>query len=76
LQKPFDADTLYDTILNNRKCELNFYIAELRFVSSKGKTLLFELPGLDLLKRMLDCNPSSRITAEKALEHEYIKSLE
>jgi serine/threonine protein kinase len=37
--------------------------------------LLFKILALDLLSQMLTFDPDKRITAEKALEHPYLKDL-
>jgi len=37
--------------------------------------LLINLTALDLLERMLDFNPQTRITAEEALCHKYLSTL-
>lgn len=31
--------------------------------------------GMDLLERMLQCDPSKRITAKEAMQHPYLKEL-
>jgi serine/threonine protein kinase len=31
--------------------------------------------GLDLLEKMLKCNPSERITAKQAMDHPYLKDV-
>jgi serine/threonine protein kinase len=46
----------------------------------KGESLKKFLPnldeeGLDLIERMLRCNPSERITAKEALQHVYFKDV-
>lgn len=50
------------------------------FPKWKGKDLNEEIPkmdddGIDLLKQMLQLDPSQRITAKKALEHPYFDEL-
>ena len=46
----------------------------------KGKPLEKLVPhlgmqGLDLLDRMLKCNPAERITAKEAMNHPYLKDV-
>jgi serine/threonine protein kinase len=36
-----------------------------------GKTKCLDAVGLDLLQRLLDLDPTRRVTARQALEHEY-----
>ena len=45
----------------------------------KGESLANLVPldeqGLDLLERMLQCNPADRITAREAMQHPYLKDV-
>lgn len=34
-----------------------------------------DIQGLDLLDKMLKCNPSERITAKEAMNHPYLKDV-
>lgn len=57
---------VFSHICNNNNTQNTFLQ---RFGSGNKKVL--EGTGLDLLQRLLDINPSSRITATEALKHEY-----
>lgn len=59
---PFEGEDVYKIIEKNKSGKIDFLIPELSRVSSACRSLL---------KSMLEINPSSRITPEKALEHEY-----
>uniref|UniRef100_A0A804R7T9 Protein kinase domain-containing protein n=2 Tax=Zea mays TaxID=4577 RepID=A0A804R7T9_MAIZE len=59
-------------------CLLDFKTAFPRWQSQDLATIVpnLEPAGLDLLSKMLRYEPSKRITARQALEHEYFKDLE
>ena len=40
-----------------------------------GELVPLDEEGLDLLDKMLKCNPANRITAKAALQHPYLKDV-
>jgi hypothetical protein len=50
-----------------------FRLLKVPFIVFSPPYALSHLPGFDLLCRLLDYNPTTRITALQALEHKYFK---
>lgn len=48
---------------------------EKNMIESMTKKVLDD-NGIDLLKKMLECDPSQRITAKRALEHPFFNDLD
>jgi serine/threonine protein kinase len=42
--------------------------------AAPGKSKLLDAVGIDLLQKLLDVNPNTRISAEVALQHDYFRS--
>lgn len=64
----FPGRTYNDVLVQNRACDFN--------LKSSEYTDLLDQSSHDLLIRMLDKNPQSRITATQALQHAYFSAME
>jgi serine/threonine protein kinase len=71
-KSPFPGKTYNEVLAQNRACNLNFDgddCSKLPNISTK-----YANPALDLVKRMLDRSPKTRITASEALKHPFFSS--
>lgn len=64
LRELFPGSDQKDVFVLNKKCKIDFKILPMYQADSET---------IDLLKRLLDQNPSTRISAKQALEHPYFK---
>ena len=71
-KSPFPGKTYNEVLAENRACNINFEQTEYKRLPSASTYIVNS--ALDLLRRMLDKSPQTRITAKDALQHQFFCS--